>query len=87
MKSGNLFRKDLLYCRQAMDKHAGKDIRMYHMTGWFLKKYDRALSDMDSIFRQIHNGYFLRSAGDAALTLLTNGFTYFYLISLLIKER
>ncbi len=84
-KVGTYSRKTSYINRQAMDKQAGKDIRMYQMTGWFLKKYDRALSDMDSIFRQIHNGYFLRSAGDAALTLLTNGFTYFYLISLLIK--
>ena len=69
----------------SMDRQAGKDIRIYRMTDWFLQKYDRALGDMDSIYRQIHDGAFLRAAGEALAAFLVNGFSYFYLISLLVK--
>ena len=71
--------------RQSMDKQAGKDIRIYQMADWFLEKYDNSLAGMDSIYRQIHNGAFLRAAGEAGMNFLVNGFCYFYLISLLIK--
>jgi len=84
-KVGVYSQKTAYINRQSMDRQAGKDIRMYQMSDWLLKKYDHALADMDSIFRQIHNGAFLRATGEAAVSFLVNGFSYFYLISLLVK--
>lgn len=71
--------------RQSMSSQVGKDIRIYQMAGWFLEKYDHALMGMDSIYRQIHDGAFFRAAGEAGVNFLVNGFSYFYLISLLVK--
>lgn len=84
-KVGVYARKTAYINRQSMDKQAGKDIRIYQMADWLLKKYDQALQGMDSIYRQIHNGAFLRAAGEGAVNFVVNGFSYFYLISLLVK--
>lgn len=84
-KVGAYSKKTAYINRMSMDRQAGKDIRIYRMTDWFLQKYDRALGDMDSIYRQIHDGAFLRAAGEALAAFLVNGFSYFYLISLLVK--
>lgn len=69
--------------RQSMDKISGKDIRLYRMTDWFLKKYDHALGEMDSIYKQIHDRYFYRAVTDGFMTLLLNLFSYSYLLYLL----
>lgn len=84
-KIGVYSKKTAYINRASMDRQAGKDIRIYRMTDWFLQKYDRALGDMDAIYRQIHNGAFLRAAGEAMAAFLVNGFSYFYLIRLLVK--
>lgn len=84
-KVGTYSKRTAYVSRESMDRQAGKDIRMYQMTDLLLKKYDQALTDMGSIFRQIHNGAFLRAAGEALVTFLVNGFSYFYLITLLVK--
>lgn len=84
-KVGVYSQKTAYINRASMDRQAGKDIRIYQMSDWFLKKYDQALKGMDSIYRQIHNGAFLRAAGEAVTSFLVNGFSYFYLISLLVN--
>ncbi len=84
-KVGTYSRRTAYINRQSMDRQAGKDIRIYRMADWLLKRYEEALGGMDSIYRQIHHGAFLRAAGEAGVNFLVNGFSYFYLISLLVK--
>lgn len=73
--------------RQAVESGAGKDIRIYNMADWFLKKYDEALDNMDSIFASIHNWYFLRSLSDALIGLVVDILAWSYLIYLLINGQ
>lgn len=73
--------------RQSVESSAGKDIRIYRMTDWFLKKYDEALEHMDSIFAGIHNWYFLRSLSDALIGFLVDAFAWGYLIYLLANGK
>lgn len=73
--------------RQSMERKAGKDIRIYQMQNWFLKKYDDALASMDSLYKKIHDGNFRETLIDALFLLLLNGFAYVYLIRLLVDEK
>lgn len=85
-KKVGIYTKEASYIsRQSMDRTAGKDIRIYQMTGWFLKKYDAALSGMDGLFKRIHDRYFYRSVTDALTAFLLNLFSYLYLIALLMQ--
>ena len=69
--------------RQAVESSAGKDIRLYRMTDWFLRKYDEALEHMDKIYLSIHNWYFLRSLSDAIIGFVVDFFAWGYLLYLL----
>ena len=69
--------------RQAMDRQAGKDIRIYQMQEWFMKKYEEALAGMDGIYKAIRNGNFGKAVVDALILFVLNGFSYIYLIRLL----
>ena len=73
--------------RKAMDRQAGKDIRIYGMQKWFLHKYEEALTGMDGIYKKIHDGYFGKGLVDAALSFLVNGFAYGWLIVLLSQGK
>lgn len=67
---------------QSMEPAAGKDIRLYHMAGWLMKKYEDTLDDMNGLYYKVHNWYFVRSLSDAGLDFLRNGLIYAYLIYL-----
>lgn len=71
--------------KQSIESSAGKDIRIYNMTDWFLKKYDEALEHMHSIFGYIHDWYFLRSLSDALIGFLVDILAWGYLIWLLVN--
>ena len=73
--------------RQAVESSAGKDIRIYRMADWFLRKYDEALEHMDKIYISIHNWYFLRSFSDALIGFVVDFFAWGYLIYLLATGR
>lgn len=73
--------------RQAVESSAGKDIRIYRMVDWFLKKYDEALDHMNDIYVSIHNWYFLRSLSDALIGFIVDFFAWGYLIYLLTQGR
>lgn len=73
--------------RQSMERKAGKDIRIYQMQNWFLKKYDNALAGMDNLYKKIHDGNFRKTLLDALFLLLLNGFAYVYLLRLLVDEK
>lgn len=64
---------------------AGKDIRIYHMLDWILKKYDELLEDMDKSYRSIHNWYFLRNVTAAVFNIAKNGIAYFLLLRMLVE--
>lgn len=70
--------------RQSMERTAGKEIRIYQMMDWFLKKYDENLKGIDDIYGKIHNWYFYKSLVDGLLAFLMEGFAYCYLIYLLL---
>lgn len=72
---------------QTMETASGKDIRIFHMQDWLSKEYSDNLSDMNRLFRKVHNWYFLRSASDAGLDFLRNGLVYTYLIYLTAQGR
>ncbi len=71
--------------RQAMDKTAGKDIRLYQMQDWFLGKYKASLNAMDRIYAYIHNCYFGRGFGERILFYISGLVSYGYLLNLLFK--
>jgi ABC-type multidrug transport system fused ATPase/permease subunit len=72
---------------QSMEPAAGKDIRIYHMAGWLMKKYEDTLGEMNGLYRKVHNWYFVRSLSDAGLDFLRNGLIYGYLIYLVTQGK
>ena len=73
--------------RQAVESSAGKDIRIYWMMDWFLKKYDEALAGMDTIFEKIHDWYHGWGTINAVMGFMTEGFAWGYLLYLLVQGR
>ncbi len=71
--------------RQAMERTAGKDIRLYQMQDWLLEKYCAAVKAMDNIYAHIHNRYFMRSFLENIFVTMTDLFSYGYLIYQLIQ--
>lgn len=71
----------------AMERSDGKDIRVYQMQDWFLRKYDEAVSGMDRIYGKIHTQYFRRRFQELGLGFITELFSYGYLAYLLAKGR
>lgn len=66
-------RKEEYITAQATDSAAGKDIRIYHLIGWFLEKYDESLREMGRIYGIIHDWYLFRNLSHAFLQLIMNG--------------
>lgn len=61
---------------QATDSAAGKDIRIFHLTGWFLEKYDESLREMGRIYGIIHDWYLFRNLSHAVLQMVMNGVSF-----------
>lgn len=73
--------------RHAMERSDGKDIRIYQMQDWFLKKYDDAISGMDRIYGKIHTQYFFRKCKELGFGFIAELFSYGYLAYLLSEGR
>ncbi len=73
--------------RQAVEGSAGKDIRIYWMMDWFLKKYDEALASMDTIFAKIHDWYHGWGVANVVMGFVTDGFAWGYLLYLLVMGQ
>lgn len=73
--------------RQAMERCAGKDIRLYQMQDWMMEKYLSAVKAMDNIYAHIHNRYLLRSLLDNGFVTVTELVSYGYLVYLLTQGR
>ncbi|MDE6221764.1 MAG: hypothetical protein K2G51_15300, partial [Lachnospiraceae bacterium] len=66
-------RKSGYITAQATDSAAGKDIRIYHLTDWFLEKYDESLQEIGRIYGVIHDWYLFRNLSHAVLQLFMDG--------------
>lgn len=73
-------RKESYITAQATEAAAGKDIRIYRMMDWFLKKYDESLQEIDHIFAVIHNWYLLRGISSAVLEVFRDGLAFGLLV-------
>lgn len=73
--------------RVSMDQRAGKDIRIFNLSGWLLEKYDSCLDNMENVYSHIHNGYFVAKAGSEVLGSLFDFYAYAHLIYLLVTNR
>ncbi|MCD7737602.1 MAG: ABC transporter ATP-binding protein/permease [Lachnospiraceae bacterium] len=73
--------KRLSYLTEAsMEPAGGKDIRMYHMADWLLKKYEDSLNQMNREYAKVHNWYTVTGIGQNLADLVRNGLIYGYLL-------
>lgn len=72
---------------QSQNAAAGKDIRMYRLLDWFLKKYDESLQAMNRTHGKIMIWYTNRLLTGAALAFLRNMFVYAYLMWQLVRGQ
>lgn len=73
-------RKEGYITAQATDSAAGKDIRIYRLADWFLKKYDESLQEMGRIYCVIHDWYTFRNVSHAFLQMLMDGAAFGLLV-------
>lgn len=72
---------------QCMDSAAGKDIRIYQMLDFILKKYDENLQQIDTLYGKIHNWYLFRNVSGAVLEFVRDAFAFCLLASQLVKGQ
>lgn len=72
---------------QCMDSAAGKDIRIYRMLNFILKKYDENLQQIDTLYGKIHNWYFFRNVSGTVLEFIRDAFAFCLLASQLVKGQ
>lgn len=72
---------------QCMDSAAGKDIRIYRMLDFVLKKYDENLEQIGSLYGKIHIWYLFRNVSGAVLEFARDSFAYGLLVYYLINGR
>ncbi len=65
---------------QSQGAAAGKDIRIYRLLDWFLKKYDESLQAMNRTHGRIMVGYTNRLLAGAVMAFLRNVFVYAWLL-------
>lgn len=63
-----------------MDSAAGKDIRIYNMLDFILKKYDENMNRIGDLYGKIHNWYMIRNLSGAILCFLRDVAAYIYLV-------
>lgn len=78
-------RRESYISAQAVDSAAGKDIRIYRLMDWFLRKYDESLKEMGKIYGAIHDWYVFRNIVHAFLQLMMNGLSFGLLVHMLVR--
>ena len=73
-------RKEGYITAQATDGAAGKDIRIYRLADWFLRKYDESLQEMGGIYCVIHDWYTFRNVSHAFLQMIMDGAAFGLLV-------
>lgn len=81
----NLARKLAYLSNETMETGAGKDVRIFHMQDWLMKKYANNLGTMNQVYNRVHRWYFAYHGGSAILNIIRNGAVYSYLIYLTSK--
>lgn len=76
-------RKEGYITANATSSAAGKDIRIYRLTDWFLDKYDASLQEMGRIYGIIHDWYLFRNISHSFLELLMDAAAFGLLIHML----
>lgn len=66
-----------------MDSAAGKDIRIFNMLDFILKKYDENMEQIGKHYGRIHNWYMARNVSGAVLCFLRDAVAYIYLATAL----
>lgn len=69
--------------RQAMERSAGKDIRIYQMQNWLLSRYHEAIKKQNKIYQAIHQKYFERTVLETLAVYVTEILTCGYFVILL----
>jgi len=69
-------KKESYITAQATDSAAGKDIRIFHLLDWFIKKYDESLKEMGRLYGIIHDWYLFRNLSNAFLQLIMNALAF-----------
>ena len=78
--------KKLAYLsNETMETAAGKDVRIFHMQDWLIKKYSDNLNAMNRVYYKVHRWYFANGGGGAVLNFIRNGAVYTYLLFLTSK--
>ncbi len=82
------YEKRMQYVISAADDiGAAKDIRLYHMAGWFHQIYDKNLKGLLGWYRRYMVRLFGVTAADSGLALVREGVTYAYLLVLALDRR
>lgn len=80
--------KEIAYInRQAMERSAGKDIRIYQMQNWLLSRYHGALRRQEGIYHAIHKKYFERTVLETLATYITEVLSCGYFVWLLYLDK
>lgn len=69
------------------DLRYAKDIRMYRMSAWLSELYRENMNGIIGWYRRLAGKLFGVAVGDSSLSLLREGITYVYLISLIGKRQ
>lgn len=72
---------------QCMDSAAGKDIRIYQMLDFIIKKYDENLEQMGTLYGKIHNWYCFRNISGAVLEFIRDSFAFGLLVYYLVNGQ
>ncbi len=73
--------------RISMDSVVGKDIRIFNLSGWLLKKYDACIKSMATVYLHIHDWYFGAKAGAEFTGILFDFYAYAFLIYMLVTKK
>lgn len=72
--------------RHSMERADGKDIRIYQMQEWFIRKYDDAIRKMSALYGKIHRVYFIRQLGELGIQGITEFLAYGYMTLALTRN-
>lgn len=70
-----------------IDSAAGKDIRIFNMLDFIMKKYDENMNQILSHYGKIHNWYMIRNTSTAVLCFIRDAVAYIYLALALFNGK
>lgn len=85
-KTGEPMKMAAYVKRHSMERTDGKDIRIYQMQEWFIRKYDDAIRKMSDLYGKIHRVYFIRQLGELGIQGITEFLAYGYMTIALTRN-